>query len=118
MPSAASSTATSSIALVSVLTAGSFGYRESLRMPATAISNTAWRWVMLCIGRPPHSAPKVLKPIGRQLSVAHRVLDVFVAQIGLQRPRVMALVSQGEAAGMAQHMRMGLELEASRGSGT
>jgi hypothetical protein len=33
-------------------------------------------------------SPEVLKPIRRQLGVAHRVLDVFVAEPRLQRPRV------------------------------
>ena len=56
--------------------------------------------------------PEVLEPVRRQLGVAHGVLDIFVAQIGLQRPRIVALVGQREAAGMAQHVRMGLEVEA------
>ena len=50
--------------------------------------------------------PKVLEPIRRQLGVAHRVLDVFMPEIGLQRPRIMALFGQSEAASMAQHVRM------------
>jgi hypothetical protein len=35
-----------------------------------------------------------------------------VAKIGLQRPRIVPPVGQSEAAGVAQHVRMGLELEA------
>ena len=34
--------------------------------------------------------PEILEPIRCQLGVAHRVLDVFVAEPRLQRPRVMA----------------------------
>src|SRR4029077_3515247 len=39
-------------------------------------------------------------------------LDVPVAEIGLKRPRIVALVRQGEAAGVAQHMRVRLQLAA------
>jgi hypothetical protein len=35
-------------------------------------------------------APEVLEPVRRQLGVAHRVLDVFMAEPRLQRPRVVA----------------------------
>ena len=40
--------------------------------------------------------PEVLEPIRRQLGVAHRVLNVAVAQIGLERPRVVPAVGEGE----------------------
>ena len=50
---------------------------------------------------------KVLEPLRRQLSVAHRALDELVAQIGLQRSRIVARVSQSVAGGVAQHVRMG-----------
>jgi hypothetical protein len=42
------------------------------------------------------------------------MLDVAVAEIGLQRPRVVALVGKRVAAGMPEHMRMGLEGESGR----
>ena len=53
-------------------------------------------------------------PAGRQCArrgpynshVSHRVLDVAVAEVSLQRPRIVALVGQRKATGVAQHVRM------------
>jgi len=53
--------------------------------------------------------PEVLEPIRGQLGVAHGVLDVLVAEVGLQRPGVVPCIGQGEAAGMSQHVREALE---------
>jgi hypothetical protein len=50
-------------------------------------------------------SPEVLEPIQRQLGVAHRVLNVAVAQIGLERPRVVPAVGEGEPSGVPQHMQ-------------
>jgi len=36
-------------------------------------------------------APEILEPARRQLGVSHRVLDVAVAKISLQRSRIVAL---------------------------
>jgi hypothetical protein len=44
-------------------------------------------------------APEVLEARGRQLRVAHGVLDVAMAEIRLQGARVGALVGQLKAAG-------------------
>jgi hypothetical protein len=55
------------------------------------------------------STPKAFEPRWRQLGVAHRVLDVLVPEIGLQRPRVVALIGQRITAGVPQHMRVDLE---------
>jgi hypothetical protein len=57
------------------------------------------------------SAPKILEALRRQLGVADRVLNVAVAQIGLQCPGIVALVGQREPAGVAQYVRMGLEAQ-------
>src|ERR1700674_1982124 len=62
-------------------------------------------------------APKVLEPCRRQLGVAHRVLDVPVPEIGLQRPRVMAAVGKRIATGVPQHVGMDLEFEPRFGPG-
>jgi hypothetical protein len=62
--------------------------------------------------------PEVLEAIRRQFGIAHGVLDVFVAEIGLQRPCIVAFVGEGKAAGVSQHVRVGLELEASHGACT
>src|SRR5262245_13579858 len=37
-------------------------------------------------------APEVLEPIGRQLGIAHSVLDILVPEPGLERPSVVARV--------------------------
>ena len=55
---------------------------------------------------PLSAPPKALEAIGRQLGIAHRVLNVLVAEPGLQRPRVVAGIGQRIAAAMAQHVRM------------
>ena len=51
---------------------------------------------------------------GASSVIANRVLDIFVAQICLQRARIMALVGQREAAGHAAACGMGLEAEIDR----
>ena len=70
--------------------------------------------------RPSHSvgwafcfglAPEVLEPIRRKLGIAHSVLDIAMPQVGLQGSGIVALIRQGEAASMPQHMRMGFEAE-------
>ena len=50
--------------------------------------------------------PEVLEPSRRQLGVSHRVLDVAVAEVSLQRSRIVALVGQRKTTGVAQHVRM------------
>ena len=55
--------------------------------------------------------PEILEPRRRQLGIANRVLDILVAEVGLQGPRIVALVGQREAAGVPQHVRVGLEAE-------
>jgi hypothetical protein len=57
-------------------------------------------------------SPKVLEPCRRQLGVAHRVLNVSVPEIGLQRLGVVAGIGQRIATGMPQHVGMNPELEA------
>ena len=59
-------------------------------------------------------APEVLETGRRQLGVAHRVLDVLVAEIGLQRAGIDAVIGELETAGVAQHVRMHWEIEVSR----
>jgi hypothetical protein len=53
----------------------------------------------------PGSPPEVLKPIRRQLGVAHRVLDILMPEICLQAARIVAGIGQGIASAMAQHVR-------------
>ena len=44
--------------------------------------------------------PKVLETRRRQLSVSHGVLNIFVPEVRLQRPRIVASVGERIAAGM------------------
>ena len=55
--------------------------------------------------------PEILKPRRRQLSVAHGVLDVAVAKIGLQGAGVVALVGQCVTTGVSEHVRVRLEAQ-------
>src|SRR5262249_299729 len=55
---------------------------------------------------PPSSVPpKVLESVGRHFGVPDRVLDVLVAKVVLQGPRVVAIVGELEPAGVAKHVR-------------
>ena len=51
-------------------------------------------------------APEILEPICRQFGVAGGMLNVAVSQIMLDRPRVLPVVGQLVAGGVAQHVRM------------
>ena len=53
--------------------------------------------------------PKVLEPRRGQFSVAHRVLNVAVAEISLQCTGVVALVGQRIPASVPKHVRVRLE---------
>ena len=54
--------------------------------------------------------PKALE-LGRgELGVAHRVLDVAMAKVGLQRARLLAIFGELEATSVAQHVGMHLDL--------
>ena len=56
--------------------------------------------------------PKVLEPRWRKLGVSHRVLNVPVPQIGLERARIDAAIGELKPAGMAQLMWVHRRLEA------
>jgi hypothetical protein len=51
-------------------------------------------------------SPKIFEPCWRQFGIAHRVLDVLVAQISLQGSRIVPSVRQCVAAGMSKHVRV------------
>jgi hypothetical protein len=57
-------------------------------------------------------APEILKPRRTQFCVAHRVLNVFVAQVGLQRPSVVPSVRQCVTAGVPKDVRVNFVGEA------
>src|SRR5215510_6715647 len=51
-------------------------------------------------------SPEVSKAIRRQLGIAHRMLNVLVAKVGLQRAGIVTGVGQRIAAAVPQHVRM------------
>ena len=52
------------------------------------------------------SVPQALKSFGGDLGIAHRVLNVLVPQVVLDQPGIQALVRQGIATAMAEHVGM------------
>src|SRR5262245_29237936 len=60
-------------------------------------------------GSPLSIPPKVLEAVGRHFGVPDGVLDVLVAKVVLQGPRVVAIVGELEPAGMAEHVRVDRE---------
>ena len=61
-------------------------------------------------------APQLLEPCRVCHRVPDGVLNVPMPQVILNKPRIRALVRQGEAASMAQHMRMGKQGQGSGGA--
>jgi len=51
-------------------------------------------------------SPEVFEPVRAQLGVSHRVLDILVAEIMLQRAGIVAVIGKFIAAGMSQHVWM------------
>ena len=52
------------------------------------------------------ASPAQIRAANHKLGIAHRVLDVLVPEPGLERPSVVARVSQAVAAAVSQHVRM------------
>src|SRR5271166_367675 len=50
--------------------------------------------------------PEITEPIGCHLGVAHGVLDILVAEIVLQRSRVVSVVGELVSTGVPQHVRV------------
>jgi hypothetical protein len=69
-------------------------------------------FVFIRTNRFPLILPEVREPAGRQFSIAHGVLNVLVAQIKLDRARILASVRQVIAGGVPQHVRMNRKLDA------
>ncbi len=63
-------------------------------------------------------SPEILKPIRTQFRIAHRVRDVLVPEVLLDRPGVLALAREFEPAGVAQHVGMNREGELGELAGT
>jgi hypothetical protein len=55
--------------------------------------------------------PETLETIGRQRCVSRRVLDIAVPQIGLQRAGIVTVIGELIAAGVPQHVGMGLDAD-------
>ena len=55
--------------------------------------------------------PEVLEAGRRQFGIAHRVLDVAVPEVSLQRASIDAVIGELEATGVSQHVRVHWETE-------
>jgi hypothetical protein len=60
-------------------------------------------------------SPKALEPIRRERGVARGVLDIAMAEAGLQQPGIVVVIRQLVAAGVPQHV--GVRLDAELGHG-
>src|SRR5215471_4568987 len=58
--------------------------------------------------------PEALEARRRQLSIADRVLDVAVPEVGLKGAGIDSLIGQLIPAGVAQHVRVDREIEVGR----
>jgi hypothetical protein len=58
---------------------------------------------------PSLTSKKLLEPLRRQGGIAGRVLDIAMSQVRLDRPRIMTVVGEFIAAGMTQHVGVGLD---------
>jgi hypothetical protein len=56
--------------------------------------------------RPSSISKEFLEPLRRQRGIARRILNIAMPEIRLDRPRVVAIVGQLVAAGVAQHVGM------------
>ena len=54
-------------------------------------------------------APKILEPRRRQFGVPDGVLDVSMAEVRLKRSGIVSLVGERIAAGVPEHVGVGLE---------
>jgi hypothetical protein len=67
-----------------------------------------------CGLRPASILKKFPEPLRRQRDIARRILDVAMTQIRLDRARVVAVVGELVAAGMAEHVGMCLDAHIGR----
>ena len=63
------------------------------RIASTAQRTSGGVWV---VAGPLVLSPEILEPARRQLGVSHRMLDIAMAQVGLQCPRIMALLARAK----------------------
>jgi hypothetical protein len=61
---------------------------------------------------PTRLAPEIFKPSRRQFRVSHRMLDVLVSEVILQRAGIVTGVRQRVATGMTEHVRVYLKGQA------
>jgi hypothetical protein len=85
------------------------GSRRHLRLDSAASCRSSWAWRSRGCAAP--STAKILEPVRRQCRVDGRARDRPMAEPSLDRPGVVALVGQRVAAGVAQHVGMGLDLK-------
>lgn len=53
-----------------------------------------------------HAAPEILEAVRRKLAIPDGVLDISMAHVALDRPRIVAVIGKAEAGRVPKHMRM------------
>jgi hypothetical protein len=76
----------------------------SLRFAGERPSNTFWS-----------ISKKLLESLRRQGGIARRILYVAMPHVGLDRPRVVTIVGELVAAGMTEHVSVGLDFQVGSG---
>jgi hypothetical protein len=76
-------------------------------------SATLAGWAQFVAGPGGSISKKLLEPLRRQRRVARRILNVAMPEVGLDRPRVVAVVGELIAAGVAEHVGVNFDTEAS-----
>jgi hypothetical protein len=65
-------------------------HRKRPQVLGVDLNRSEWAGTRSCARGLGQASPEVLESVRRQLRVANRVLDVFVAQPRLQRPGIVA----------------------------
>ena len=78
-------------------------YPVTIATEDTGAIKLVYRHIKVVAGSP----PELLEASGVGRGVPDGVLDVAVSEVILNEPCIRALVGKGEAAGVAQHVRMG-----------
>jgi hypothetical protein len=73
---------------------------------------------LLTLGSDDLVVPQPLEPIRRKLGIAHRVVDIFVSEVMLDRPSVVTVVRELVSARMAKHVWVRWEGESGQPAGT
>ena len=92
-------------------------YRPEPKCKVTRVTNRSitppfpLNFAAAAIRNLPSIAKKFLEPLRRQGGIARRILNIAMPEIGLDRARVVAVIGELVAAGMAQHVGVRLDAQ-------